>query len=140
MSLETGSHISDLVVTNPTHADSLSQTDSHIRLIKSALKTDFPNINAPVTITPAQLSSRAYTYSASNVISWPVSVCLSGIGAASFFASSKMRLNSSRTGMARLFASAALFVPRGFLQIRLAFPAGARTCATASCSCSGTFF
>jgi hypothetical protein len=59
MPLETATHISDLVTTNPAHSDQLSQADSHMRLLKSVLKTDFPGITGPVTATQAQLNQLA---------------------------------------------------------------------------------
>ena len=42
MALETGSHIDDLVVTNPTSSDPLHQIDDHLRLIKAVIKATFP--------------------------------------------------------------------------------------------------
>lgn len=56
MALETVTHISDLNVANPTVGDPKSQGDDHIRNIKSALKTDFPNITGPVTPSHTQLN------------------------------------------------------------------------------------
>lgn len=56
MALESISHIADLVTTNPTASDPKSQGDDHIRGIKTALKTDFPNITAPVTATHTELN------------------------------------------------------------------------------------
>jgi len=57
MGLEAVTHISDLVITNPVGAtDPKSQGDDHIRNIKKALKTDFPNITGPVTSTQAELN------------------------------------------------------------------------------------
>ena len=56
MALETVVHISDLVATNPVVSDSRSEGDDHIRNIKDALKRDFPNINAIVSVTPAELN------------------------------------------------------------------------------------
>lgn len=61
MALETASYISGLVSTNPTSTDTVSQADDHIRLIKKVLKDTFPNLNAPVTATPAQLNSAVPT-------------------------------------------------------------------------------
>jgi microcystin-dependent protein len=61
MALETANYISGLVSTNPTSTDTVSQADDHIRLIKKVLKDTFPNINAPVTATPAQLNSAVPT-------------------------------------------------------------------------------
>jgi hypothetical protein len=57
MPLETGTLISDLVVTNPAHADGLNQADAHIRLLKAALKNTFPNINSAVSLTDEQLNA-----------------------------------------------------------------------------------
>lgn len=48
MALETGTYVSDLVTTNPTAGDPVSQADDHLRLIKSVLKTTFPNASGPV--------------------------------------------------------------------------------------------
>lgn len=57
MGLETVTHISDLVVTNPVGAtDPKSQGDDHIRNIKLALKTDFPAITGVVTSSHTELN------------------------------------------------------------------------------------
>jgi len=42
MGLETGTYISDLVTTNPTASDALSQADDHLRLLKTAVQNSFP--------------------------------------------------------------------------------------------------
>lgn len=55
MPLETGTVISDLVVTNPAHTDGLAQADSHIKLLKSTIKNTFPNVNAPISSTDEQI-------------------------------------------------------------------------------------
>lgn len=57
MGLEAATHISDLVATNPTGTDQKLQGDDHIRMLKSVLKTDFPNITGPITGTQAQLNA-----------------------------------------------------------------------------------
>lgn len=60
MGLESVTHISDLVITNPVGAtDPKSQGDNHIRNIKVALKTDFPNITGAVTATQGELNELA---------------------------------------------------------------------------------
>jgi microcystin-dependent protein len=59
MALESGTYISDLVITNPDGTDTRSQGDDHIRLIKKTIKNSFPNINGPVTMTDEQLNSIA---------------------------------------------------------------------------------
>ncbi len=56
MSLETGTYISDLVATNPTSSDQKAQGDDHVRLIKSTVKTTFPNISGAVTPTHTELN------------------------------------------------------------------------------------
>lgn len=48
MPLESATYISDLNASNPAASDVVSQGDDHIRLIKSALKATFPNINNAV--------------------------------------------------------------------------------------------
>ena len=49
MALETVTYISDLVPTNPTATDQAQYGDDHLRNIKSALKTTFPNVAGAVT-------------------------------------------------------------------------------------------
>jgi hypothetical protein len=56
MPLEIGTFISDLVTTNPAAADAVSQGDDHLRLIKSTLKSTFPNITGAVTPTHTTLN------------------------------------------------------------------------------------
>lgn len=49
MGLETASHIDELVSSNPVGAsDALSTADDHLRLIKTVLKTDFPDVDEAV--------------------------------------------------------------------------------------------
>lgn len=57
MSLETGTYINDLVVTNPTSTDAKSAGDDHFRLIKSLIKATFANITGAVTVTHTQLNT-----------------------------------------------------------------------------------
>lgn len=56
MSLETGTYISDLVATNPTSSDPKSAGDDHLRLLKSTIKTTFPNVAGAVTPTHTELN------------------------------------------------------------------------------------
>lgn len=56
MALESATYISQLVNTNPTGADPKGQGDDHIRMIKRVLQQTFPNLNAAVTVTPAQIN------------------------------------------------------------------------------------
>ena len=57
MGLESGTYISDLVVTNPTGSDQRYTADDHIRLIKTVLKNTFPNVDGAVTVDEAILNS-----------------------------------------------------------------------------------
>lgn len=57
MALETGTYISDLVITNPASTDAKSDGDNHLRLIKSTVKTTFPNVTGAVTKTHTQLNN-----------------------------------------------------------------------------------
>lgn len=57
MAIESATHISDLVTTNPVGAtDTKASLDDHIRLIKAVLKTDFANISGAVTPTHTELN------------------------------------------------------------------------------------
>lgn len=46
MGLEAASYISELVITNPDGADQAYTSDDHHRLVKTVLKTQFPNFTA----------------------------------------------------------------------------------------------
>lgn len=56
MALEIADFINQLVTTNPTGGDPKGQGDDHLRLLKRVLKTQFPNLDAAVTVTPAQIN------------------------------------------------------------------------------------
>lgn len=51
MALETATYINGLVVTNPVATDGLAQADDHMRLIKSTIKSTFPNVAGAITDT-----------------------------------------------------------------------------------------
>ena len=51
MGLETASYISQLVATNPTATDPISQGDDHLRLIKSVLQTQFSGLSGTTAVT-----------------------------------------------------------------------------------------
>jgi microcystin-dependent protein len=58
--LETATHISGLVPSNPAASDPLSGTDDHLRLIKSTIKATFPNFtDAALNSTQAQIDAVA---------------------------------------------------------------------------------
>ena len=53
MGLETATYISQLVDTNPTSSDPVSQGDDHLRLIKSVLQSQFTTLGAAAVTTTA---------------------------------------------------------------------------------------
>ena len=57
MSLETGSYINDLVITNPTASDAKSQGDDHIRMIKAALKETLNGFTGAILLTATDTGS-----------------------------------------------------------------------------------
>ena len=59
MALESATTIDQLVSTNPTHSDPVSQADSHLRLIKTALQGSFPSLSGSTTVTAADLTAIA---------------------------------------------------------------------------------
>jgi hypothetical protein len=56
LAIETASYLSDLNISNPPASDPVGQADDHIRLLKSVLKSTFPNITGAVTATQLQLN------------------------------------------------------------------------------------
>ena len=56
MGLETSTYVNGLNANNPAATDGLAQADDHLRLIKSTIKNTFPNLDAAVTATPAELN------------------------------------------------------------------------------------
>ena len=58
MPLETGTYISDFVLTNPDgDTDTVASLDDQDRLIKTFVQNSFPNINAAVTASPGDLNA-----------------------------------------------------------------------------------
>jgi len=56
MGLETGTYIDSLNTSNPGATDSVAQGDDHIRLLKSTIKSTFPNITGAMTATHTELN------------------------------------------------------------------------------------
>lgn len=56
MALESATYIDDLVDTNPTASDNVSQGDDHIRLLKSTIQASFPAITGAMTSTHTELN------------------------------------------------------------------------------------
>jgi len=61
MTIESASYISQLVTTNPAATDNISEGDDHLRLVKSVLKTQFPNLaTTAVTQSSSQLNKLGF--------------------------------------------------------------------------------
>lgn len=56
MALESSTYIDGLNASNPAATDSLSQADSHMRLIKSTVKATFPNVSGAITASHTELN------------------------------------------------------------------------------------
>ena len=50
MALESATHVSDLVSSNPAGRDIVAEGDNHIRLLKSVLQTTFPTADEPLRL------------------------------------------------------------------------------------------
>lgn len=57
MALETASFIDGLNSTNPVATDGLAQADDHIRLIKSSVKSTFPNVTGAISSSHTELNA-----------------------------------------------------------------------------------
>src|SRR3989304_111219 len=74
MAIESATYISDLVVTNPVDAtDTVATLGDHVRLIKSTVKTTFPNVTGAVTPTHTTLNKVGVTQSQSSNDTSPAS-------------------------------------------------------------------
>lgn len=81
MTVETASYIGQLSPTYPTGSDVKSEGDSHLRLIKSVLQTQFPSLGSvAMTATAAQLNALV---SASGLLSVGTSTTSNSIGTGS---------------------------------------------------------
>ena len=57
MALESTTYIDGLVTTNPTGTAPRSQGDDHIRLVKSTIRSTFPNVSGAMTATHTELNT-----------------------------------------------------------------------------------
>ena len=54
MSLESATYISQLVDTNPTATDPISQGDDHLRMVKTVLKTQFSGLTGTTAVSASE--------------------------------------------------------------------------------------
>jgi hypothetical protein len=61
MTVESATYISQLVPANPSSSDNISEGDDQLRLIKSVLQSQFPNIGASaVNLTASQFNKLGF--------------------------------------------------------------------------------
>lgn len=81
--LESATYVSDLNTANPTAGDPVAQGDDHVRLIKSALKTTFPEASAPIyghRSATAQAWTSGTTVDFTSIPSWVKRITISFSG------------------------------------------------------------
>ena len=72
MTVESATYISQLNTAQPTASDNISEGDDHLRLIKSVLQSQFPNLGTtPARPTAAQLNKLGFQ--TGMVIMWAAS-------------------------------------------------------------------
>ena len=76
MALENPTYISDLDALNPAGTDSRAQGDNHIRNLKSAIKTTFPNIDGAVTATQADINKLTGLYTTTEQLDYLGGYCV----------------------------------------------------------------
>jgi len=69
MTVETASYISQFSPTYPTSGDNISEGDDHIRLIKSVLQTQFPNLGASA-VRPTATQFNKLGFEPGTVVMW----------------------------------------------------------------------
>ncbi len=67
MPVESATYISQLDPTAPAGPEGVAQGDDHLRLLKSTLKTTFPNVTGAITATHTQLNSAGSAFSGNSV-------------------------------------------------------------------------
>ena len=70
MGLETASYISQLVDTNPTASDPVSQGDNHLRMIKTVLKNSFPSTSTTAIVPNVSGQTGKYLTNDGTDTSW----------------------------------------------------------------------
>jgi len=69
MTVESASYISQLNSSQPTASDNISEGDDHLRLIKSVLKTQFPNLGT-TAVNPTSAQFNKLGFEPGSVIMW----------------------------------------------------------------------
>jgi len=83
MTVESASYISQLNSAQPTASDNISEGDDHLRLIKSVLKTQFPNLGT-TAVNPTAAQFNKLGFEPGSVVMWasntaPTTQTISGV-------------------------------------------------------------
>ena len=83
MAVESASFISQLSASNPAAGDNISEGDDHLRLIKTVLQTQFPNLGA-VAARPTAAQLNKLGFETGSVMMWatntaPSTTTISGV-------------------------------------------------------------
>tara|TARA_R110002020_G_scaffold131776_1_gene294484 strand:+ start:69 stop:557 length:489 start_codon:yes stop_codon:yes gene_type:complete len=83
MTVESASFISQLSTSNPAAGDNISEGDDHIRLVKTVLKTQFPNL-ATTAVNPTSAQLNKLGFETGSVMMWasnttPTTQTISGL-------------------------------------------------------------
>ncbi len=70
MALESASWVTQLVDTNPTATDPVSQGDNHLRMIKTVLKNSFPSTSTAAIVPNVSGESGKYLTNDGTDVSW----------------------------------------------------------------------
>ena len=70
MALESASWVTQLVDTNPTSTDPVSQGDDHLRMIKTVLKNSFPSTSTAAIVPDVSGESGKYLTNDGTDLSW----------------------------------------------------------------------
>ena len=83
MTVESATFISQLSTSNPAAGDNISEGDDHIRLIKSVLQSQFPNL-ATTAVSPTSAQLNKLGFETGSVMMWasnttPTTETISGV-------------------------------------------------------------
>ena len=70
MALESASWVTQLVDTNPTATDPVSQGDDHLRMIKTVLQNSFPSTSTTAIVPDVSGESGKYLTNDGTDVSW----------------------------------------------------------------------
>lgn len=115
MPLESATFVNGLVDTNPAHTDPLDQVDSHIRLIKSALRSTFPNFSTALGSSPGAIDLVVMAVSRLNINSANGSITLNGASPDVIIGSTSVLGHLMPSGGIIMWSGAVTNIPSGWV-------------------------